>query len=212
MSKEVLSVFVKNLIPGTVKTRLAKDLGIDVAIEIYKELVGITAEVTDTLKFDKYIYYSEYIESNDQFDNAKYQKHIQEGKDLGQRMQNCFYDAFELDFDKIILIGSDTPNITGQIISQGFAELDKHDIIIGPAQDGGFYLIGMKEPHENLLNKQTYGHKEVLNELLDEIENRNLSVFKLPTLIDIDVKDDLKKAGIEIVFEDEDDFEENIGD
>lgn len=50
-----------------------------------------------------------------------------------------------------------------------------------------------------------------MNELLDEIENRNLSVFKLPTLIDIDVKDDLKKAGIEIVFEDEDDFEDNIG-
>ena len=212
MSKEVLSVFVKNLIPGTVKTRLAKDLGTDVAIEIYKELVGITAEVTDTLKVDKYIYYSEYIESNDQFDNAKYQKHIQEGKDLGQRMQNCFYDAFELDFDKIILVGSDNPDITGQIISQGFAELDKHDIIIGPSQDGGIYLIGMKEPHENLLNKRTYGHKEVLNELLDEIDNRNLSVFKLPTLIDIDVKDDLKKAGIEIVFEDKDDFGENIGD
>ena len=127
-------------------------------------------------------------------------------------MQNWCYDAFESDFDKIILIGSDTPDITGQIISQGFAELDKHDIIIGPSQDGGIYLIGMKEPHENLLSEQTYGHKEVLNELLDEIENRNLSVFKLPTLIDIDVKDDLKKAGIEIVFEDEDDFEENIGD
>jgi rSAM/selenodomain-associated transferase 1 len=212
MSKEVLSIFVKNLIPGTVKTRLAKDLGIDVAIEIYKELVRITAEATKTLKIDKFVYYSEYIESNDQFDDAKYQKHIQEGKDLGQRMQNCFYDAFELNFDKIILIGSDTPDITDQIISQGFAELDKHDIIIGPAQDGGFYLIGMKEPHENLLNKRTYGHEQVLNELLNEIENRNLSVFKLPTLIDIDVKDDLKKAGIEIVFEDEDDFEENIGD
>lgn len=212
MSKEVLSIFVKNLIPGTVKTRLAKDLGIDVAIEIYKELVRITAEATNTLKIDKCVYYSEYIESNDQFDDAKYQKHIQEGKDLGQRMQNCFYDAFELNFDKIILIGSDTPDITDQIISQGFAELDKHDIIIGPAQDGGFYLIGMKEPHENLLNKRTYGHEQVLNELLNEIENRNLSVFKLPTLIDIDVKDDLKKAGIEIVFEDEDDFEENIGD
>ena len=211
MSKELLSIFVKNLIPGTVKTRLAKDLGIDVAIEIYKELVGITAEAIDTLRVDKCVYYSEYIESNDQFDDTKYQKHIQEGKDLGQRMQNCFYDAFESNFDKIILIGSDTPDITDQIISQGFEELDKHDIIIGPSQDGGFYLIGMKEPHENLLDKRRYGHKEVLNELLDEIENRNLSVFKLPTLIDIDVKDDLKKAGIEIVFEDEDDFEENIG-
>ena len=58
---------------------------------------------------------------------------------------------------------------------------------------------------------RAYGHDEVLNELLDEIEDRDLSVFKLPTLIDIDVKDDLKKAGIEIVFEDEDDIEENNG-
>ena len=78
MSKELLSIFVKNLIPGTVKTRLAKDLGIDVAIEIYKELVGITAEATDTLRIDKCVYYSKYIESNDQFDNTKYEKHIQE--------------------------------------------------------------------------------------------------------------------------------------
>ena len=89
---------------------------------------------------------------------------------------------------------------------------NKHDIVIGPAQDGGFYLIGMKEPHENLLNKQTYGHDEVLSELLDEIEDRDLSVIKLPTLIDIDVKDDLKKAGIEIVFEEEDDLKENNDD
>ena len=133
MSKEVLSIFVKNLIPGTVKTRLAEDLGMDLAMEIYKELVGITAEVTDVLKIDKCVYYSEYIESHDQFDDAKYQKHIQEGKDLGQRMQNCFYDAFELGFDKMILIGSDTPDITDKIISQGFAALDKHDVVIGPA-------------------------------------------------------------------------------
>ena len=72
MSKEVLSIFVKNLIPGTVKTRLAEDLGMDLAMEIYKELVGITAEVTDVLKIDKCVYYSEYIESHDQFDDAKY--------------------------------------------------------------------------------------------------------------------------------------------
>ena len=211
MSKEVLSIFVKNLIPGTVKIRLAKDLGMDLAMEIYKELVGITAKAMDVLKIDKWVYYSDYIESNDQFDDLKYRKHIQEGKDLGQRMQNCFYDAFESEFDKMILIGSDTPDITDEIISQGFAELDKHDIVIGPAQDGGFYLIGMKEPHENLLNNQVYGHDKVLHELLDEIENRNLSVFKLSTLIDIDVKDDLKKAGIEIVFEEEDDLDENNG-
>ena len=119
-----------------------------------------------------------------------------------------FYDAFESNFD-IILIGSDTPDITDQIISQGFEELDKHDIIIGPSQDGGFC-------DWNERTMKIYSINDVmviknLNELFDEIENRNLSVFKLPTLIDIDVKDDLKKAGIEIVFEDEDDFEENIG-
>jgi|TARA_B110000503_G_scaffold142793_1_gene240964 uncharacterized protein len=210
MSKDVVAVFVKNLIPGTVKTRLAKDLGMDLAMEVYKELVGITAQATDFVKVDKCVYYSEYVELEDQFDDEKYNKHIQEGKELGQRMQNAFYDAFEAGYDKMILIGSDVPDISSEIIEAGFKQLDKNDIVIGPSEDGGFYLIGMKIAHENLLSHQNYGHDEVLENLLEEVESRDLSVARLKELIDIDTQEDMKKAGIEIVFEEDEDLNEEF--
>jgi uncharacterized protein len=206
----VVAVFVKNLIPGTVKTRLAKDLGMDLAMEVYKELVGITAQATDFVKVDKCVYYSEYVELEDQFDDEKYNKHIQEGKELGQRMQNAFYDAFEAGYDKMILIGSDVPDISSEIIEAGFKQLDKNDIVIGPSEDGGFYLIGMKIAHENLLSHQNYGHDEVLENLLEEVESRDLSVARLKELIDIDTQEDMKKAGIEIVFEEDEDLNEEF--
>ena len=210
MSKDVVAVFVKNLIPGTVKTRLAKDLGMDLAMEVYKELVGITAQATDFVKVDKCVYYSEYVELEDQFDDEKYNKHIQEGKELGQRMQNAFYDAFEAGYDKMILIGSDVPDISSEIIEAGFKQLDKNDIVIGPSEDGGFYLIGMKIAHENLLSHQNYGHDEVLENLLEEVESRDLSVARLKELIDKDTQEDMKKAGIEIVFEEDEDLNEEF--
>ena len=210
MSKDVVAVFVKNLIPGTVKTRLAKDLGMDLAMEVYKELVGITAQATDFVKVDKCVYYSEYVELEDKFDDEKYNKHIQEGKELGQRMQNAFYDAFEAGYDKMILIGSDVPDISSEIIEAGFKQLDKNDIVIGPSEDGGFYLIGMKIAHENLLSHQNYGHDEVLENLLEEVESRDLSVARLKELIDIDTQEDMKKAGIEIVFEEDEDLNEEF--
>ncbi|NQW26324.1 MAG: glycosyltransferase [Flammeovirgaceae bacterium] len=210
MSKDVVAVFVKNLIPGTVKTRLAKDLGMDLAMEVYKELVGITAQATDFVKVDKCVYYSEYVELEDQFDDEKYNKHIQEGKELGQRMQNAFYDAFEAGYDKMILIGSDVPDISSEIIEAGFKQLDKNDIVIGPSEDGGFYLIGMKIAHENLLSHQNYGHDEVLENLLEEVESRDLSVARLKELIDIDTQEDMKKAGVEIVFEEDEDLNEEF--
>ena len=210
MSKDVVAVFVKNLIPGTVKTRLAKDLGMDLAMEVYKELVGITAQATDFVKVDKCVYYSEYVELEDQFDDEKYNKHIQEGKELGQRMQNAFYDAFEAGYDKMILIGSDVPDISSEIIEAGFKQLDKNDIVIGPSEDGGFYLIGMKIAHENLLSHQNYGHDEVLENLLEEVESRDLSVARLKELIDIDTQEDMKKACIEIVFEEDEDLNEEF--
>ena len=210
MSKDVVAVFVKNLIPGTVKTRLAKDLGMDLAMEVYKELVGITAQATDFVKVDKCVYYSEYVELEDQFDDEKYNKHIKEGKELGQRLQNAFYDAFEAGYDKMILIGSDVPDISSEIIEAGFKQLYKNDIVIGPSEDGGFYLIGMKIAHENLLSHQNYGHDEVLENLLEEVESRDLSVARLKELIDIDTQEDMKKAGIEIVFEEDEDLNEEF--
>ncbi len=211
MSKELLVVFAKNLLPGTVKTRLAADIGMDLAMEVYKELVAYTAEVADKVKTSKAVYYSEYVELYDFFHDEKYSKHIQEGNDLGQRMLNAFYDAFEGEYDKMVLIGSDTPDISKKIIDEAFQKLDDHDAVVGPAEDGGYYLIGLKQAYPQLFEGKEYSHDKVLEELLEEAEELELKVAQLKTLFDVDTKADMKKAGIEIVYEDDADVDLESG-
>lgn len=213
MTDNQLIVFVKNLIPGTVKTRLAKDIGQDMAMEVYKELVSYTSEVTDKVKdTDRVVYYSQYVELWDFFNDEKYQKSLQEGKDLGQKMLNAFYDAFENGYLKAVLIGSDTPDLSKKIIMEAFKQLDDHDVVVGPAEDGGYYLIGMKDAHKELFEDKTYSHDKVLEELLEAAEDKGLKVAQLETLFDLDTKADMKKAGIEIVTEEEDDLGDSAGD
>lgn len=213
MTENQLIVFVKNLIPGTVKTRLAKDIGQDLAMEVYKELVSYTSEITDKIKdIDRVVYYSQYVEMWDFFDDEKYQKSLQEGNELGQKMLNAFYDSFENGYKKAILIGSDVPDLSKKVIMDAYAKLDDHDLVVGPAEDGGYYLIGMKDAHKELFENLTYGHDSVLQDLMDAAEDKDLKVAQVKTLFDLDTKADMKKAGIEIVTEDEDDLSQESGD
>jgi rSAM/selenodomain-associated transferase 1 len=204
MSKQQLIVFVKNLIPGTVKTRLADEIGTDLALEVYKNLVMNTSEITDKLKMDRAIYYSEYVELYDFFDDEVYSKHIQEGDDLGQRMLNAFFDGIEDGYEKVVLIGSDIPDISKKIIEDAFAKLDDHDVVVGPAEDGGYYLIGMKNAHKQLFEGMEYSQPNVFQDLVDEIESSGMKYATTQTLFDLDTKADMKKAGIQIVYEEED--------
>lgn len=211
MSKNLLVVFVKNLIPGSVKTRLAKDIGTDMAMEVYKELVSYTSEITDKVDTLKAVYYSEYVEMWDFFNDEKYTKHLQEGKDLGQKMLNSFYDAFENDHDKMVLIGSDIPDLSKKVINDAFKKLDDNDLVVGPAEDGGYYLIGMKKPHESLFEGMEYGTDRVLSDLLEEADNLSLKVAQTDMLFDLDTVADMKKAGIEIIYEDDSgELEDNL--
>ncbi len=205
MTKELLIVFVKNLIPGTVKTRLAEEIGMDLAMEVYKELVLNTSDVTDKVKVDKAVFYSEYVEMYDFFDDEKYQKHIQQGNDLGTRMLNAFYDGVEEGYEKVVLIGSDIPEISKKVIDDAFKKLDKEDVVVGPAEDGGYYLIGMKDVHPALFENKEYGHNKVLEELISSINESDLSFATTQKLFDLDTKDDMKKAGVKIVYEEDDD-------
>ena len=161
--------------------------------------------MADKIKHDKAVYYSDYVERWDFFDDEKYRKHIQEGRDLGQCMLNAFYDAFEAGHEKMVLVGSDIPDISKSIIEEAFKKLDDADVVVGPAEDGGYYLLGLKDAHASLFEGKTYSHDKVLEELLEEAEDAELKVARLKTLFDIDNKEDMVKAGIQIVYEDEED-------
>ena len=144
MTNNVLLIFVKNLIKGHVKTRLANTLGNDAAMDIYKQLLIIAHDKIQSLEIDKIVFYSEFIE-DDIWEDDLFQKEIQEGNDLGERMKNAFKSLFTAGYKNAIIIGTDCPGINKNILQNAFLKLNHSDIVIGPSNDGGYYLLGMKK-------------------------------------------------------------------
>ena len=189
-------IFVKNLIPGMVKTRLAEDIGIDKALDVYQELVHRTHKITKKLEIDKAVYYSEYVEIEDIWDNGDYKLTSQKGFTLGEKMSNAFDEAFD-SYNKVIIIGSDCYDLSSKTIKLAYEMLEENDLVVGPAKDGGYYLLGMKEYLPQLFQDKEYSTDTVLKELLAEAEELQLSVYQLPTLNDVDTLDDLKATDID---------------
>ncbi len=204
MDKSLLIIFVKNLVPGHVKTRLAEEIGIDGALDVYQYLVEHTAEITEELEVDKAVFYSEYVEIEDIWDDSQYKLLIQKGKSLGERMSNAFQKAFEMGYEKVVLIGSDSIETSEKHLTEAFKQLGENSYVIGPAKDGGYYLLGMKEPTPAFFDGKKYGHDKVLKELLEEVAKTQKEFFLLDELSDIDTFQDLKDSDIDFQFVDPD--------
>lgn len=115
----------------------------------------------------------------------------QRGEGIGERMENAFTDVFALGFQEVLLIGSDIPEITEKIIAQAFAALEDKDIVINPTLDGGYYLIGMKQPHHELWNIRQYGAGSVFADTCAHIRRLKLSYACGSICRDIDSREDL---------------------
>jgi rSAM/selenodomain-associated transferase 1 len=191
--KKTLLIFAKNLIHGEVKTRLASTVGHDKAMTVYEQLIAHTIETTKHLPVDKTVFYSKRIELEDAWDNKIYKKNIQTGNDLGDKMKNAFATVFGNRNKKLVIIGTDCPHLNASVIMNAYVYLEDHDIVIGPASDGGYYLLGMKKLHPRLFEKIDWSTEKVLAQTLKICESSNLSTFLLPELSDIDDENDLKK-------------------
>lgn len=188
MNKSLVIVFVKNIKLGTVKTRLAKTIGDFGAFEVYSELVKITENATEALTIDKRIYFSNAVVES-QWENDF--KTVQEGKDLGERMLNAFKDGFSAGYKKIVLIGSDLPDINATHITNGLSALQQNDVVFGPAEDGGYYLVGMSQLEASIFINKPWSQPNLLTETLQELHNNQISVGILEVLNDIDTYEDL---------------------
>ncbi|GAA0891360.1 TIGR04282 family arsenosugar biosynthesis glycosyltransferase [Fulvivirga kasyanovii] len=188
----LLIIFVKNPEPGKVKTRLAKTIGDEAALAVYLKLLTNTHQTVDGLECDKAVYYSEYVDSEDNWENSRYQKHLQKGDDLGQRMFNAIHEAFVSGYNSVCLIGSDIYGLTQNIITQAFNKLEINDVVLGPAEDGGYYLIGMNKPYSGVFQVPQWSTSTVLSDTIKLIEDQGLTFDKTQTLKDIDRAEDLK--------------------
>ena len=188
MSKNLVIVFVKNNILGKVKTRLAKSIGNVGAFNIYSELVAITEKASTKTNADKHIYFSDVVIPSI-WGNEK--KFIQKGENLGMKMQHAFQNGFDKGYENIVLIGSDLPTISKEVIEAGIANLKNNDVVFGPAEDGGYYLIGMSKMHASIFENKPWSKNNLLAITLQELKAQNQSVGLIDTLNDIDTFEDL---------------------
>lgn len=190
--KQALIIFAKNPEAGKVKTRLAATLGNEEALAIYRQLLSHTVSVTEDLTVHKFVFYSSHIDQNDVWDSKKYYKEIQQGNDLGERMQHAVGSIFQKGYDKVVIIGTDCPGLSAEIIINAFAYLQSHNLAIGPAEDGGYYLLGMKKMHRELFDGILWSTSTVLSTTMKKATALQITYSLLPVLQDVDEEKDLK--------------------
>ncbi|MDT0687512.1 TIGR04282 family arsenosugar biosynthesis glycosyltransferase [Autumnicola psychrophila] len=186
----LLLIFTRNPELGKVKTRLAKETGEKNALEIYKFLLKHTVSVTKELKITKRVYYSEEIQENDVWNNNFFEKRLQKGGSLGERMKNAFLEGFQDGYQKIAIIGSDLFEIQQKDLEEAFAELQQNEFVIGPAEDGGYYFLGMKSLNSALFKSKNWGTSSVLQDTLKDLQDHQVKLLK--TRNDVDTFKDIK--------------------
>lgn len=185
-----LIIFVKNEEAGKVKTRLARSIGDDKALEVYQKLLGYTYEITRGLPVEKEAWYSRFIPENDIWSEGVFSKKVQSGENLGERMSGAFQKAFEEEADKVVIIGSDCAELTSEIIEKAFEELGSSEFVIGPAQDGGYYLLGMRNFHPEVFQEIDWSTGSVYKQTIRKMENALGSISTLEMLNDVDTIED----------------------
>ena len=190
MSKNLLIVFTRNPELGKVKTRLAKTIGNATALKIYIFLLERTRDIAVQVSADKAIYYSVKVRENDIWDANNFQKHQQVGEDLGIRMLHAFKNGFKAGYEKVMIIGSDLYDLTAETIENAFIALEDNEVVIGPAEDGGYYLLGMNSLEEKVFKNKKWGTETVRKNTLEELKDKK--VFLLGELNDVDVFEDIE--------------------
>lgn len=189
-SRNLLIIFTKNPRLGSVKTRLARDIGSQNALDIYRFLLQHSYEITTPVNTSKYVYYSHEVTEADLWDRGGFEKKLQHGNDLGERMENAFKLGFEEGFQKILIIGTDLYELQTKHIKEAFHALDHNDYVVGPAKDGGYYLLGMNSLNSDIFRNKKWSTSTVLQDTLKDMEGSRIRL--LPTQNDIDVLEDIK--------------------
>ncbi len=192
-----LIIFIKNAEKGKVKTRLAKTVGDNQALKIYKALLQLTRNATQSVNTQRFLFYSNFINGEDEWSEAHFHKLLQHGRDLGEKMKNAFQDICQT-HRKVVIIGSDCASLTDKIINEAFQQLDAFPFVIGPATDGGYYLLGMNQYLPAVFENIAWSTSDVFPKTLQIIKNLGKTYYLLPELSDIDTEEDWQKYGWEI--------------
>jgi len=195
--KHILLIFVKYPEPGKVKTRLARDIGKEKAAKIYRAIAEIVINhVSRSSEHKTTIFFDPPERGTDiekWLENNRCELFPQEGNSLGEKMTNAFAKAFSLGAEKAVIIGTDCVEISDEIVSQAFNALQTVDVVLGPAEDGGYYLLGLKKLVPEIFDGIKWSTDLVLDQTLERVREKGLGFRLLKTLRDIDTVSDLNE-------------------
>jgi len=187
-----LIIFVRNPIYGKVKTRLAKDIGDENALKVYQLLLKHTLSITQPLECSKFVFYADEINTKDIWENQGYLKRMQKGNDLGERMFHATKELFDADYKKVLIIGSDCFQLKTEILEEAILMLDQNTAVLGPAIDGGYYLLGLTSLIPDLFFNKEWSSEMVAEQTKDDFVRLQISFDLLEELNDIDDASDLE--------------------
>lgn len=193
MNRNALILFVRNPVLGKVKTRLTAAIGEKDALRIYEVLLSHTHDISKSIDADKFVFYSDFIEAEDLWSVDFFYKHLQQGNSLGERMQQAFENIFALGYSRVCIIGSDCYEMTTAIIENAFTAMEKNDAVIGPAKDGGYYLLGLTKMIPGIFENKNWSTATVCTDTIADFEKADIRYFYLPVLNDVDTVEDVPK-------------------
>lgn len=185
-----LIIFLKYPELGRCKTRLAKTIGDESALKIYRKILSHSHQITKDLPVDKFLYFDSVTDKKLDW-NGEYKIAYQKQTDLGGRMRQAFADVFGQDYYKAIIMGTDCIDLTIEIINNAYRQLNHYDVVIGPAKDGGYYLLGLNNSEPKLFQNIEWSTNTVLSDTIKIIQSLGLTYSFMPVLSDIDVEEDL---------------------
>ena len=204
MISEKLIVFTRYPEPGKAKTRLIPVLGKAGAANLHRLMAQRTIARALSLQNSRRLSVEIHHTNDSQQQmqdwlgtNIIYQNQID--GDLGAKMTAAFQQSFNSGVDKAAIIGTDCPDLKVEIMAQAFDKLSQHDLVLGPAKDGGYYLIGLRRSIPELFSGIKWGTSEVFASTQAIAQNLDLNIAYLPTLADIDLPEDLLRLDLSIL-------------
>ena len=188
---EKLLVFVKAPRPGAVKTRLAQTIGAVPACAAYRKIVATLLNHLRTLEAVELCFTPDDAMAEIQpWLKKGWQAAPQGDGDLGLRLNSAFERAFAAGAQRVLVIGSDCPMVTARLLREAWAELRSHDVVLGPASDGGYWVIGLRQAHSEIFHDIPWSTENVFGESLKRIHRAGLSIQVLRELSDVDTEAD----------------------
>lgn len=173
---------------GKVKTRLARDVGDSEALKVYQALLHHTMEIASDSDAELQAFLA--WEPGSWEGSFK----IQKGESLGDKMWSAFRDTSDSGFDQMIMIGADCPGLTGDHINHAADLLKTHDLVLGPSEDGGYYLIGVNGLYKELFTDMPWSTEALMEATMSKADELGLRIHLLEELNDIDTLEDLEKS------------------